>query len=118
VAAPSAPAAIPVPAATTAIVKSSQQSLFPEENQPAPKSAQQTEARIRGSLTGKLTELVRSRPWGKDDREYRLQISLEREPSSDIPVADRYYCCIFYISEEEAAAFRTGQPIRIKFEQD
>ena len=88
------------------------------QNQPAPKPTQETEAKVRGSLTGKLTQLVRSRPWGKDDKEYRLQISLEREPSADMPVADRYYCCSFYVSEEEAAAFRTGQPIRIKFEQD
>ncbi len=81
-----------------------------------PGPVQQVEAKVRGSLTGKLTELARSRPWSKDE-EFKLQLLLEREPSSNLPVADRYYSCSFYVSEEQAAAFRLGQSIRIKFEQ-
>ncbi len=117
-----APAVPPSPAAITNISQQShvteEKQQAPVENQPAPKPLQETEGKVRGSLTGKLTELVRSRPWGKDDKEFRLQVSLERQPSPDMPVAERYYCCSFYVSEEESAAFRTGQPIRIKFEQD
>jgi general secretion pathway protein A len=104
--------------APLAIVNNTQQPSFAKANQPAPGPAPEAETKVRGSLTGKLTGLVRSRPWGKDDKEFRLQVSLEREPSSDMPVAERYYCCSFYVSEEEAAAFQTGQPIRIKLEQD
>jgi type II secretory pathway predicted ATPase ExeA len=67
------------------------------------------------TLTGKLTEKLRSRSWGKEN-EFRIQVSLERESSSDIPVADRYYCCSFYISEEQAAVLRVGQAIKIKIQ--
>jgi hypothetical protein len=55
--------------------------------------------------------------WGEKS-EFRIQVSLEREISSAIPIADRYYCCNFYVSEEQAASLRTGKPLRIKFEQD
>lgn len=73
--------------------------------------------RASATLTGKVTEKVKSRSWSQD-REYRIQVSLGREASSEIPVADRYYCCSFYIDEEQAAGLQAGQPIRIKFEQD
>jgi len=47
-----------------------------------------------------------------------IQVSLEREPSGKTPIADRYYCCGFYLGEEEATAFRPGHPIKITIEQD
>ena len=87
------------------------------ENQPAQWPVPDAQRKINGALTGKLTELARSRPWSKD-QEFKLQLLLEREPSSELSVADRYYSCSFYVSEEQATAFRLGQPIRIKFEQD
>ncbi len=47
-----------------------------------------------------------------------IQVSLERQPWGETPVAERYYCCGFYVGEDEATAFRAGQPIRITIEQD
>jgi len=47
-----------------------------------------------------------------------IQVSLVREPLGKVPIADRYYCCGFYITQEEATAFRSGQPIKITIEQD
>lgn len=70
----------------------------------------------RVTLSGKLTELVGSH-WGKKSQ-YMIQVSLERQPWGKTPVADRYYCCGFYVGEEAATAFRAGQPIRITIEQD
>ena len=78
---------------------------------------QEAQKQVRGALTGKLTELARSRPWSRD-QEFKLQLLLERQPSSELSVADRYYSCSFYVSEDQAAAFRLGQPVRIRFEQD
>lgn len=71
----------------------------------------------RITLTGKLTELVGSRHWG-DKGQCMIQVSLEKESLGKTPVADRYYCCGFYVSEQEATAFRAGQPIRITIEQE
>jgi type II secretory pathway predicted ATPase ExeA len=78
---------------------------------------QEAQKQVQGALTGKLTELARSRPWSRD-QEFKLQLLLERQPSSELSVADRYYSCSFYVSEDQAAAFRLGQPVRIRFEQD
>lgn len=68
-------------------------------------------------LSGKLTELVGGRHWGEGAR-YMAQVSLAREPVDKPPVADRYYCCGFYVSKQEAATLRPGQPIKITIEQD
>ena len=103
--------------AAPAFANHSQNPLSSTHFPPAPGSVQEDQARVQGSLTGKLTQLARSRPWSKD-QEFKLQLLLEREPSSELSVADRYYSCSFYVSEEQATAFRLGQPIRIKFEQD
>jgi len=106
--------------APVALASESRRQIFSGENQPALSPVQEAQAKVakvRGSLTGKLTGLARSRPWSKD-QEFKLQFLLEREPSSELSVADRYYSCSLYVSEEQAAAFQLGQPIRIKFEQD
>ena len=71
----------------------------------------------RVTLSGELTELVGTRHWGKKGQ-CMIQVSLEREPSGKTPIADRYYCCGFYLGEEEATAFRPGHPIKITIEQD
>ncbi len=71
----------------------------------------------RITLSGKLTELVGGRHWGERPQ-CMIQVSLRREPQGKTPVADRYYCCGFYVSEQEATAFRAGQPIRITIEQE
>ncbi|HEX2713066.1 MAG TPA: hypothetical protein VHM88_12785 [Candidatus Acidoferrales bacterium] len=71
----------------------------------------------RITLSGKLTGLVGSRHWG-EGAQYMAQVSLAREPLDKTPVADRYYCCVFYASKQETATLRTGQPIKITIEQD
>jgi len=68
-------------------------------------------------LTGTITEKVRSQGWSKQ-HEYRILVTLERDPVSGLPVADRYYCCSLYMDEKQAAGLKTGKPVRIKIEQD
>ena len=68
-------------------------------------------------LTGNLTEKVRSQGWSKRP-EYRIMVTLERDPISGLPVADRYYCCSIYMDEPQAAGLQAGKPVRIKIEQD
>jgi general secretion pathway protein A len=68
-------------------------------------------------LTGNLTEKVKSQSWAKR-HEYRIMVTLERDPISGLPVADRYYCCSMYMDEPQAAGLKAGKPVRIKIEQD
>jgi len=68
-------------------------------------------------LTGNLTEKVRSQGWNKN-HEYRILVTLERDPFSGLPVAERYYCCSIYMDEAQASALKPGKPVRIKIEQD
>ena len=68
-------------------------------------------------VNGTVTDMVRSQSWGKRD-EYRIQISLERDPNAGVALADRYYCCNLYLDDEQAAALRSGKPVRIRIEQD
>ena len=68
-------------------------------------------------LTGNLTEKVRSQGWSKRP-EYRIMVTLERDPVTGAPIADRYYCCSIYVDEPQAAGLKTGKPVRIKIEQD
>jgi hypothetical protein len=68
-------------------------------------------------VTGKLIDKVRCQSWNKN-HEFRIEVSLRRDPSSGIAVADRHYCCNFYISEEEGAALLPGMPVRIRIEQE
>jgi hypothetical protein len=67
-------------------------------------------------LSGNLTEKVRSQGWSKR-HEYRILVTLERDPFSGLPVADRYYCCSIYVDETQAAMLKPGKPVRIKIEQ-
>jgi hypothetical protein len=68
-------------------------------------------------LIGNLTEKVRSQGWSKR-HEYRILVTLERDPFSGLPVADRYYCCSIYVDEAQASLLKPGKPVRIKIEQD
>jgi general secretion pathway protein A len=68
-------------------------------------------------LTGNITEKVRSQSWSKC-HEYRILVTLEREPVSGLPVADHYYCCSMYVDEPQAAGLEVGKPVRIKLVQD
>ena len=68
-------------------------------------------------MPGKLIEKVRSQTW-KKNHESRIDVSFERDPASGVTVADRHYCCSFYIGEEQASLLEAGKPIRIKIEQD
>jgi type II secretory pathway predicted ATPase ExeA len=68
-------------------------------------------------LEGNLTEKVRSQGWSKR-HEYRILVTLERDPVSGLPIADRYYCCSMYVDEAQAALLTPGKPVRIKIEQD
>ncbi len=69
------------------------------------------------TVPGKLIEKVRSQTW-KKNHESRIDVSFERDPASGVTVADRHYCCTFYIGEEQASLLEAGKPIRIKIEQD
>ena len=93
-----------------------QAEAFAGQEQPDRSCLRQAQSRSRATLNGKVTELLGSGHWGKE-KEFRIQVSLERDPSC-MPVANRYYCCSFYVGEEEATTFRAGQPIRITIEQD
>ena len=86
------------------------------QEQPDQSCLREAQARSRATLSGKVTELKGSGHWGKG-KEFRIQVSLERDPSC-MPVANRHYCCSFYVGEGEASTFRAGQPIRITIEQD
>lgn len=68
-------------------------------------------------MEGNITEKVRSQSWSKH-HEYRILVSLERDPFSGLPVADRYYCCSLYVDEPQAAGLEVGKPVRIKLVQD
>ncbi|MGA8075013.1 MAG: AAA family ATPase [Candidatus Acidiferrales bacterium] len=74
-------------------------------------------AKTAMALTGRLTEKLKSRSWGKEC-EFRIQVSLERQGTAEIPVADRYYCCSIYVSEEQAKYLEAGKPVKITIEQD
>jgi len=87
------------------------------EGQPQQGNSNGAASRPGVTLTGKLTEKIRSRSWSKEN-ECRIQVSLERQASSDIPVADRYYCCSFYVGEAQAASLQAGQLIKIRIELD
>jgi general secretion pathway protein A len=82
-----------------------------------PDSEAHTKTRKGFALTGKLTEKLTSQSWGKKN-EFRIQVSLEREYSPSLPIADHYYCRSFYVSEDQAVHLREGKQVRIKFEQD
>ena len=90
---------------------------LPDQDQPEQPCSKATKSAAKVKLSGKVTELVACRNFGKK-REFRMQAFLEREQSSEILVADRYYCCNFYADEEEVAAFQAGQAISITIEQD
>ena len=85
--------------------------------QAAQQSSNGHKSKTSMALTGRLTEKLKSRSWGKEC-EFRIQVSLERQGTAEIPVADRYYCCSIYVSEEQAKYLQAGQPVRIRIEQD
>jgi len=68
-------------------------------------------------ITGKLVEKISAQSWSKK-HELRLDVSFEREPVPGVSVADRHYCCNFYVSEGLAAGLQVGKPVRIRIEQD
>lgn len=82
-----------------------------------PKLKPEPEPKPAVVLTGNLTEKVRSQGWSKQ-HEYRILVSLNRDPFSGLPVADRYYCCSMYVDEAQAATLEVGKAVRIKIEQD
>jgi general secretion pathway protein A len=84
---------------------------------PEPESAAKPQAKPGVIVTGKLIEKINAQSWSKK-HEYRIDVSFERDPITGIPVADRHYCCNFYIGEEEAASLQVGKPIRIRIEQE
>jgi type II secretory pathway predicted ATPase ExeA len=75
------------------------------------------EANASVVLTGNLMDKFRSQSSSKQ-HECRVQVSLERDASLGLPVADRYYCTTLYLSDEQAAPLSKGKPVRIKIEQD
>jgi general secretion pathway protein A len=85
--------------------------------QPAAETALKTQPKPGAVITGKLIEKMSAQSWSKK-HEFRIAVSFERDPITGIPVADRHYCCNFYISEEDAAGLQVGKPIRIRIEQE
>ncbi len=69
------------------------------------------------TLTGRLIEKLTSQGWS-GETEFSIEVSLEREYSPGLPIADHYYCRRFYVSEEQAKSLQPGKPVRVKFEQD
>jgi len=67
------------------------------------------------TLMGRVTEKLRHRTW-ETNKETRILVSLEREATPGIPVADRYYCCSFYVNEEIAKSIEPNQQVKIKIE--
>jgi hypothetical protein len=67
------------------------------------------------TLMGRVTEKLRNRTW-ETNKETRILVSLEREATPGIPVADRYYCCSFYVNEEIAKSIEPNQQVKIKIE--
>jgi len=90
---------------------------LPDQGQPEQGCFKAAKSTGRVTLSGKVNELVACRNFGKK-REFRMQATLGREASSEILVADRYYCCNFYADEDDIAAFQPGQSIRITIEAD
>jgi general secretion pathway protein A len=83
----------------------------------APALAAKDEAKPGLSLLGKLTEKFASQSWSNKN-EFRIQVSLERDYSPGVPIAEHYYCRSFYVSEEQAKSLEPGKAVRVKFEQD
>lgn len=111
--APAVAANIAQPCAVPALAPSAVESR-PDANCSA---ASKPTARTTINFDGKLSNLIGTGHWGKE-REFRAEVTLKREPGSNIPVGERYYCSSFYIGEEQAKTLQTGQPIRITIEQD
>ena len=80
-----------------------------------PQAAVETEANAGVTLTGRVSEKLRTRTW-ETAIEYKILVSLERASSLEIPIADRYYCATFHVSEEQAKDFRPGQAVKIRIE--
>ena len=87
----------------------------PPETAPATSSMDEPVASL--SLTGRLNEKVTSQSWSNKN-EFQIQVSLERDYSPGLAIADHYYCRSFYVSEEQAKGLEPGKPVRVKFEQD
>lgn len=68
-------------------------------------------------VTGKLIEKIKCQGWSKK-HEYRLDVSFERDPLTGVSVAERHWCCYFYVGEEEASGLQIGKPISVRIEQD
>ncbi len=92
-------------------------SALANHNRPESASAGETPATAAIALTGKITEIIKTFS-GNRNGEFRVQVSLRREASSEIPVAERYYSCSFYVEEKEAKAFQVGQSVSFKIEQN
>jgi general secretion pathway protein A len=82
-----------------------------------PALAAKNESKPGLSLSGKLTEKFASQSWSNKN-EFRIQVSLERDYSPGLPIAEHYYCRSFYVSEEQAKSLQPGKAVRVKFEQD
>jgi general secretion pathway protein A len=83
----------------------------------APVLATKDETKPGLSLLGKLTEKFASQSWSNKN-EFRIQVSLARDYSPGVPIAEHYYCRSFYVSEEQAKSLEPGKPVRVRFEQD
>ncbi|HLJ22902.1 MAG TPA: AAA family ATPase [Candidatus Acidoferrales bacterium] len=92
-------------------------SALAAERRGEPNSLSERDPKASVVLSGTLTEKVRGHGWSKRP-EYRVMVTLERDPASGLPVAERYYCCSIYMDESQAEGLQIGKPVRIKIEQD
>jgi type II secretory pathway predicted ATPase ExeA len=83
----------------------------------APGLSTKDEPKASLSLTGRLTEKLTSQSWSNKN-EFQIQVSLERDYTAGLAIADHYYCRSFYVTEDQAKGLEPGKPVRVKFEQD
>ncbi len=105
--------------ALTAVITAAAARPVPETPRPVaePEPAAKAESKPGLVVTGKLIEKIKCQGWSKK-HEYRLDVSFERDPRTGVSVAERHWCCYFYVGEEEAAGLQIGKPISVRIEQE
>ena len=104
--------------ALTAVISAAAARPVAETPRPVaePEPVAKAESKSGLVVNGKLIEKIKCQGWSKK-LEYRLDVSFERDPLTGVGVADRHYCCYFYVGEAEAAGLQVGKPISVRIEQ-
>ena len=109
----------PIPSAQRARALPPEPAAPASGSEPSPSVGANGQTKVKPAVIvpGSVTEMVRSQNWDKK-REYRVQVTFERDSFPGLSLADRYYCCSFYVGEEQAAKLYAGKRVRIKIDQD